>query len=211
MKKVVCLFIFTIGFNCVLAQNISCGILYGFNGYDVRIDNTSNGTAGYQGSNIGFLVDYQFKSNLGFRGNLIYNKVKADRYWNWTADFNEKVEDEYLFDESELKTLQLHALLRFDVSKTYNKGFYFIGGFNLNTILSAEFDGVSNNDFYNKVYLSGMLGFGVNFAKHFGIELIPELNLTNTMNSSGINNAGKNFGIHINLLLNNLNLSTAKK
>lgn len=196
MKKTVLSIILLIGFNYTNAQNLSYGTLLGFNAYDVEIDGPMVAGAGYSGLNIGGFIDYQLNNSFGVRGNLIYNSVKEDNYYI----LNGNQVAGYLFDEAEIKSLQIHTLLRYDVNKVYNKGFYLIGGFRITNILDAKFDGEKNEDFYKKVNFGGMLGFGVNFAKHFGIELIPEVNLTNTLESE--DNKAKNFGAFINLTVN---------
>lgn len=183
-------------FNYSKAQNLSYGTILGFNAYDVEIDGPINADAGYSGLNFGGFLDYQLNNSFGVRGNLIYNSVKEDNYYV----LNGNQFAGYLFDESEIKSLQIHILLRYDVNKEYNKGFYLIGGFRMTNILNARFDGQKDDNFYKKVNFGGMLGFGVNFAKHFGIEFIPEVNLTNTIDSE--NNKSKNFGAYINLTAN---------
>lgn len=178
------------------AQKVSYGAILGFNAYDLEIDGPINASAGYSGLNFGGFLEYQLNTSFGVRGNLLYNSVKEDYYYIVNGNQGSVV----LFDQSEIKSLQLHTLLRYDVNKEYNKGFYLIGGFRMTNILNAKFDGQKNDDFYKKVNFGGMFGFGVNFAKHFGIELIPEVNLTNTIDSE--NNKSKNFGAYLNLTVN---------
>jgi len=196
MKKITLIIIFFTSFNYSKAQNLSYGTILGFNAYDVEIDGPINAGAGYSGLNFGGFLDYQLNNSFGVRGNLIYNSVKEDNYY--VLNGNQVVG--YLFNESKIKSLQINKLLRYDVNKEYNKGFYLIGGFKMTNILNAQFDGQENDNFYKKVNFGGMLGFGVNFAKHFGIELIPEVNLTNTIDSE--NNKSKNFGGYLNLTVN---------
>ena len=196
MKKITLIIMFFMLFNYSKAQNLSYGTILGFNAYDIEIDGPINAGAGYSSLNFGGFLDYQLNNSFGVRGNLMYNSVKEDNYY--ALNGNQVVW--YLFDESEIKSLQIHTLLRYDVNKEYNKGFYLIGGFRMTNILNAKFDGQENDNFYKKVNFGGMLGFGVNFAKHFGIELIPEVNLTNTIDSE--NNKSKNFGAYLNLTVN---------
>lgn len=193
MKKITFIIMLFMLFNYSKAQNLSYGIMLGFNAYDVDIDGLIKGGAGYSGLNFGGFLDYQLNNSFGVRGNLIYNCAKEDNYYI----LNGNQVAGYLFDDSEIKSLQINTLLRYDVNKEYNKGFYLIGGFRMTNILNAKFDGQENDDFYKKVNLGGMLGFGVNFAKHFGFEFIPEVNLTNTIDSE--NNKSKNFGAYLNL------------
>lgn len=196
MKRITLIGMLFMIFNYSEAQNVSYGAILGFNAYDIEIDGSLNGGAGYSGLNFGGFVDYQLTSSFGVRGNLIYTSVKEDNYYV----LNGNQGTGYLFDESEIKSIQLHTLLRYDVNKEYNKGFYLIGGFRMTNIVDAKFDGQKNDTFYKKVNFGGMLGFGVNFAKHFGFEFIPEINLTNTLDSE--NNKSKNFGGYVNLTIN---------
>lgn len=183
-------------FNYSSAQNLSYGAVLGFNAYDIEIDGPLNAGAGYSGLNFGGFIDYQLNSSFGLRGNLIYTSVKEDNYYAINGNQGTFT----LFDESEIKSIQLHTLLRYDVNKEYNKGFYLIGGFRMTNILNAKLDGQENDDFYKKMNFGGMIGFGVNFAKHFGFEFIPEINLTNTLDSEI--NKSKNIGGYVNLTVN---------
>lgn len=196
MKKIILFTVLFLGFNYTNAQNINYGILLGFNGYDVDIDGPINGGAGYSSLNFGGFIDYKLTESFGVRGNLIYSSVEEDNYYI----INGNQVTAYIFDEAKITSLQIHTLLKFDVNKEYNKGFYMLGGFRMTNVLNAEFDGVKNDTFYKKTNFGGMLGFGVHFAKHFGFEFIPEVNLSNTLESK--NNKAKNFGAYINITIN---------
>lgn len=196
MKKITFIGLLFMIFNYSTAQNLSYGAILGFNAYDIEVDGPINAGAGYSGLNFGGFLDYQLNSSFGVRGNLIYSSVKEDNYY--VKNGNQVTG--YLFDESEIKSIQLHTLLRYDVNKEYNKGFYLIGGFRMTNILNAKLDGQENDDFYKKMNFGGMIGFGVNFAKHFGFEFIPEINLTNTLDSEI--NKSKNIGGYVNLTVN---------
>lgn len=195
MKKII-LFLLVIGGSTkVMAQELGYGVLLGFNAYDVEIDGPISASSGDSGMNIGGFADYQLNSSFGVRGNLMYTSVEESHY---TIEEGGSVY--YTFSAFNLKTLQLHALARYDVNKEYNKGFYITGGLRMTNILSAKGDGEQINDFYKKVNLGAMLGFGVNFAKHFGIEFIPEVNVTNTLDSK--ENKARNYGFYANLTVN---------
>jgi hypothetical protein len=196
MKKITFLFTLLMVCSFTTAQNLSYGPLLGFNAYDVEIDGPVSGGSGFSRLNFGGFIDYRLNDHLGVKGNLLYSDVTEDNYYV----VNGNVIEGYLFDQSRIKTLHLHTLLKFDVNKSYNKGFYLIGGFRATNVLDAKFDGEKNDDFYKKTHLGGMLGFGVNFAKHFGFEFIPDVNLTNTLDSD--NNKARNFGMFINLTAN---------
>lgn len=196
MKKITFLILLFSGLNNgAVAQELSYGALLGYNAYDIEINGPISAVNGDSGINIGGFVDYQLNSSFGVRGSLIYSSFHENTY-----SIKEGYSSFPYFDEANLKTLQVHALLRYDVNREYNKGFYLTGGFRMTNVLSAKIDGVKDDTFYKKANFGVMLGFGVNFAKHFGIELIPEVNLTNTLDST--DNKARNYGFYTNLTVN---------
>ena len=195
MKRFILSILLIGGSNCVTAQELGYGVLIGFNAYDIEIQGPLIATSASSGLNIGGFADYQLNSSFGVRGNLIYTRIKES---NYGIIENSSFYDTY--KSINIKTIQLHSLVRYDVNKEYNKGFYLIGGLRLNYILSAKSDDENLDKFYKKANLGAMFGFGVNFAKHFGIELIPEVNLTNTLDSD--DNKSRNYGFYANLTVN---------
>ena len=195
MKKIVLSLLLLNGLNYATAQDFSYGVITGFNAYDIEIDGPLTAADGRSGLNIGGFAEYQLNSSFGVRGNLLYSNVKE-------TDFGIIESGAFFptYSEVNLKLIQLHALVRYDVNKQYNKGFYLIGGLRINHNLSAKAGDENLEEFYNKANLGAMFGFGVNFAKHFGIELIPDVNLTNTINSN--ENNSRNFGFYTNLTIN---------
>lgn len=195
MKKIVFALLLFGGLNYAWAQDFGYGVLIGFNAYDVEIDGPLIAASGTSGLNIGGFADYQLNSSFGVRGNLLYTSVRETHYGivDGGVLYN-------LFGSAELKTLQFHALVRYDVDREYNKGFYLTGGLRMTNVLNAESDGEKLDGFYRKTNFGAMLGFGVHFARHFGIELLPEVNLTNTLDSD--KNKARNYGIYANLTVN---------
>lgn len=196
MKKITLIIMFLMIFNNSAAQNLSYGAILGFNAYDINIGGPINDGSGHSGLNFGGFLDYQINSSLGVRGNLIYNNIKETEHY---VVIRNQVTS-YLFDKAEIQAIQIQTLLKYDVNNDYNKGFYLIGGFRMTNILNVKLDGQKNDDFYKRASFGAMLGFGCNFAKHFGIELIPEVNLTNPINSE--ENRSKNIGGYLNLTVN---------
>lgn len=180
----------------ISAQKLHYGVLAGYSGYDIEIDGPLNSGGAVSDLNFGGFAEYQCNNRLGIRGNLVYSKIQEDDYY---AIVNGTVNGKFL-EEPQLKTLQLHALVKLDVRRTYNKGFYLISGFRMTHVLDAASDGDDVKDFYNSPTFGFMFGFGVNFAKHFGLELIPETNITNTIDVE--RNSAKNYGAYINLTVN---------
>ena len=187
-------FLFT--FISVSAQNLSYGALLGYNGYDIEIDGPAFSGGAISSLNFGGFGEFKLNNRLGLRANLIYSKVQEDDYY---ALIRGQGYAKFL-DKIELNTLQIHSLIKLDVRKDYNKGFYLIGGFRMTHILNAKSDGDEVDGFYKDSNYGVMFGFGVNFAKHFGLELIPETNITNTLDSD--NKKAKNFGAYANLTIN---------
>ncbi|WP_339887002.1 porin family protein [uncultured Flavobacterium sp.] len=196
MKKIILLTFLLFGLNNTNAQDLSYGALLGFNAYDVQIDGPISANSGFSGLNFGGFLEYQLNNNFGVKGNLLYSSVVEDNFITGsTSTFDGK-----LIDELKVNSLQIHGLLKYDVNSEYNKGFYLIGGFRMTNVLSAKADGEETEGFYKKSNFGAMLGFGVNFAHHFGLELLPEINLTNTLDSE--TNKTRNFGGYINFTIN---------
>ncbi len=196
MKKFILLSFLVFGLNYSNGQNLSYGAILGFNGYDIDIKGPLNAGAGYSGLNFGGFAEYQLNQRFGVKGNLLYNSVTEDNFYV----VNNGATSGNFIDELKVNSLQIHGLLKYDVSKEYNKGFYVIGGFRMTNVLSTKADGEKIEDFYKKSNFGAMFGFGVNFAKHFGLEFIPEVNLSNTIDSD--TNKAKNFGAYINFTIN---------
>ncbi len=104
------------------------------------------------------------------------------------------------YQKNKPKTLQPHALTKFDINKDYNKGFYLAGGLRNTFVLNAKSNAVDVKDFYKSSNFGAMLGFGVAFSKVTSIELLFEKNITNTLNVE--NNLTQNYGFYANLLIN---------
>ena len=195
MKKIIfgCLFLISY---VAKSQNLSFGPVIGANFYDIEIEGPVIGGSGGSYFNFGGFADYKLNNRFGVKSQLIYTNSEENSYNYYDSGYNEE-----LFSSAELKTLQLHALCKFDVRRDYSKGFYFVGGFRMTNILSAKSDeNVDLTDFYEKTNFGVLAGFGVTFLKNFSVELIPECNLTNTIASEG--NTAKNYGAYFNLSYN---------
>ncbi|HEU4790810.1 MAG TPA: outer membrane beta-barrel protein [Flavobacterium sp.] len=193
MKKIIIGLFFLVSYSG-LSQNLRYGAVVGANFYDIEIDGPL--IAGTAGSpfNIGGFVDYKLDKSFGIKVHLIYNTTFEGEY-NTTPGLIT------VFESAELKTLQLHALAKYDVRGDYNKGFYFVGGFRMTNVLDAESNENEDlSDFYNKVNFGGQLGFGTTFLKNFSFELVGDYSLSNTLAVD--NNKSKNFGCYGNLLFN---------
>jgi len=180
--------------NSVISQNLGYGPLIGSNFYGIDIKGSVSGGSGGSYFNFGGFVDYKFNNKLGVKSYLMYTNTQENSYYDDNIYQN-------VFNSAELKTLQLHALCKFDVRKDYNKGFYFVGGFRVTDVLTAESD--KNEDlsnFYEKVNYGGLFGFGTAFLKNFSFEVVFDYSLSDTVTANG--NESKNLGCYGNLLFN---------
>jgi hypothetical protein len=196
MRKIILTVVLLIVFQNVKAQEFSYGGILGIKPYDVEINGPISGGTGFSTLNVGGFLDYQINDSFGVRGNLIYSNSKESIYY--LKNGNQIVST--FFNQSKIKSIEFQSLLRYDVNHSYNQGFYIIGGFRITNILNVKLDGQKNDDFYKKINFGGMLGFGVIFAKYYGIEFIPDLNISNTLNSD--NNKARNFGFYLNSTIN---------
>lgn len=194
MKKINLLLLLVVATLTAQAQQFSFGPVVGFNAYDIEIEGPIVGGSAVSGLNLGGYADYQLNKRFGVRGMLTYNTLKENEY----AYFDSNQYD-VLFNDAELKTLQLHGLLRLDVAGEYNKGFYVAGGFRMVNVLSAKTDSQDVAAFYKKSNFGGLLGFGVTIARNFGIELLADGTLGSTLESG---DKAKNYGVYVNLTAN---------
>lgn len=205
MKKILILTFILFTINTANSQNLNYGIQLGGNAYDIEIDGPIYAGGGTSGVNIGGFAEYKLNKHFGARGVLLYSKTTESDCFAFVSG----VGNRKLFEQPELKTLQIHTLLKFDVRNEYNKGFYLISGFRMTKILEATSEGNDIKEFYKDSNFGFMFGFGVNFTKHFGLEIIPETNITNTVDSD--NNKARNFGAYGNFTVNLSTLFSKKR
>jgi len=134
-------------------------------------------------------------NHLGAKSYLLYtNTDNGDYTFYSNPDVN--------FKNTESKTLQLHLLLKYDVSKKYDKGFYTLGGLRVTNLLDVQSDQYSNLDdeFFKKTNYGILLGVGVNFAKHYSLELVGDRSISNPNRSDKYK--AKTLGAYFNFLIN---------
>ena len=65
----------------------------------------------------------------------------------------------------------------------------------------------NSDDFFKEFYLSSVLGFGINFGKYFGIEILPEIGPSDALksmeNKSIKTGAFLNFIVYLESIINN--------
>ena len=112
MKIIILSLLMLTGLNYATAQDFSYGVITGVNVYDIEIDGPLIASDGRSGLNIGGFAEYQLNSSFGVRGNLLYSNVKEN-------DFG-IIEGSTLtptYSEVNLKIIQLHALVRYDLKE----------------------------------------------------------------------------------------------
>lgn len=195
MRKILIGLLFLISIS-VVSQDLRYGVLLGANFYDIEIDGPLIAGSANSPLNIGGFVDYKIANRYGLKAHLIYNTTSEGSYVYYGSNDVQK-----FFDSAKLKTLQLHSLFKYDVKNDYNKGFYLLGGFRMTNVLDAKSDKNEDlRDFYNKVNLGYMFGFGTTFLKNFSFELVGDRSMTNTVDFE--NNKSRNWGCYANLLFN---------
>ncbi len=191
MKKLIVTTLLLFSLYKGIAQELSYGVITGWNFYDLEINGPFSGGAAISSLNYGGYAEYNLNNRIGVKFNLIYSNLTEDYIYYVKRGLYDS------YDEVEMSALNFQPLLKFDVSKEYNKGFYLLAG--------LQFTNVSVKDnfyeaFYKKNYYSGLFGFGVNFLNHFGTEVIITRNLSNTLTSSA--NTAQNYGAYFNFTVN---------
>jgi len=158
------------------AQEFSYGITGGVNGYNIATKNgpLSSVNDPYDNLNIGLFGGYQFSDRLGVKARLLYNSSNEEY----------AISDNFVFSEFsfDVKTIQFLPHLKLDVNSEYGKGFYLVAGPRLSIVTNAENEAEEDvKDFYNSSSLGVQLGFGVDFLKHFSIELFGDYGLNNIL------------------------------
>ncbi len=194
MKKITFILFLLLNTINSFSQKNSYGLLLGTNAYDIQISKVEKSGA-YSKYNIGAFFEHQINNHIGTKSYLIYNKTFEGDYRFYSN------ESPNLFNV-ESKTLQLHLLLKYDINNQYNKGFYTLGGLRVTNLLNSESDQYNNLDdtFFKKTNFGILLGFGVNFAKHYSLELVGDRNISNPNRSEKYK--AQNLGAYFNFLIN---------
>lgn len=196
MKKTITLLLFFILIYLnSFSQNLTYGPNLGWNNYAIEISGDFGAGAGKSAINYGGFLDYKLNDSFGLKTILLFNKTKETSY------YSNQIHN-ILYDEITLKTIQLHTLLKFDVNKDYNKGFYFLGGVRFTNLTSAKSDTNENlkDNFFKPTNFGALLGIGTIFMRDFSFEIVADYGFTNTLNSD--NSRSKNLGAVINLAYN---------
>lgn len=137
------------------------------------------------GINFGGFIEYQLNKRFGVKSNLVLNSIQSELDWEETYAIGNNYSTTVLSEKLRLNTLQLHGLIKFDVSRSYNKGFYLLAGTRINYVLNAkETEGSKDNvsDLFKKTNTALLGGFGVTFLKHFNAEVMMENGISNPIN-----------------------------
>jgi hypothetical protein len=179
------------------AQKFSYGVILGGNAYDIEVDGPISGGTATSSLNFGAFAEYQISNRFGIKANLISNKTTERHSYDISAPNGGG--DTRIFDKIELKTLQAHALLKFDFTDSYKTGMYLAGGFRMTSILDedAEDDTELLDGFYNSTNYGALLGFGINILKHFNVELLGDYSISNVIDSD--TSKPQNLGLYLNI------------
>jgi hypothetical protein len=181
----------------MFSQNLSYGVLFGVSYMDSEVKNSLNSvtevTSEKPNIHFGAFLDYQFSSRLGVKLNGQYNRSYEQYRLRYIPNPKET--------EFSINSIQLIPHLKFDVETEYSKGFYFLAGPRISFVLSAEDQ--SGNDvsnFYKGTNFGAQLGFGINIAKMFAIEIIGDYGFSDI--SEAEPTEIRTAGAYINLVAN---------
>lgn len=191
MKRIVLLSFLTLSTFLINAQEFSYGVVTGTSIYNNKIEGPLSTGAGF-GVHFGGYAEYQINDKFGVKSNLIYSLDRIDTYRsdNFSGTFDART-----------SSFQLHTLVKYDVNSEYNKGFYLLAGPRASFILNVkDEDGDKLENFYKSSNFGIQFGFGVNFATHYGLEIVGDYGLSNFLDSDS--NDGHNEGVYINFTIN---------
>ncbi|MEM6515206.1 MAG: porin family protein [Bacteroidota bacterium] len=195
MKKTY-LLIILLGFivNISEAQEYSYGLQVGTNFSSLLTDRdvifNENGSftiPEYAGFNVGVFGEYQFNEQFGLVTNLLYSNRGFDTSPNITVS-----------------SLSLNPNLKFDVNKSYGKGFYLKAGLIYSFILDGKSDTQDLSDTLKNSVFGATLGAGIDFSDIFALELLFDYAFTDlfdTNEKSKIFGANLLLSIHIQSLI----------
>lgn len=187
----------------MFSQHVSYGVLFGANYHDTKIKGDSGNIDEWISDkpniHLGAFVEYQFTNRFGVKLNTQYNKSHEKYQINYIPQ-TETV-------EHRIHSLELVPHLKFDVETDYNKGLYFLAGPRISIVLSAEDqDGDNVKDFYKSKNFGAEVGFGINIARTFAIEIIGDYGFSDVSKSEPITiraaGAYLNLNIDIESLIN---------
>lgn len=190
------------------AQKISYGLSLGANYISVETDGADeNLYAGDSYSpfnkkgipvNIGGYFDYSLNESFGIKTSLFYSR-NLDEY-SISGERGLTADVDFL-----ISSINFQPLLKFDVNKKYNKGFYLLAGPQVGFILNEKEDAADNfkfeGDFYKSTNIGANLGFGIQFSSLIGAEIIGYYGLSNWIDNENIDTstAGAYLNVYINL------------
>ena len=190
----------TIFINTTFSQKLKYGLYLGMNAYDIEIEGPYAASGGHSYINFGLFGDYQLSNRFGVKANIFYNKTRESNYDRYTGTYTSD-----LFGDVKYSSLQLQGLLKYDVRRDYNKGFYLLGGARLTNISKVTFE--ENREFedqlLNKTNLGAVLGFGTSITRYINFELMADKSISNPFNLTDAKSS--NVGVYGNI---NVNLSS---
>ncbi len=204
MKYFISLLTFLMVITFSNAQEISYGVSLGTNSYD--LDGNDLKTLSKRiGFNIGGYFDYKINNSIGVKGNLFISS-NEDRF---LFKGQENPDGSRVSIDIKSSFLIFSPQLKYDLDSNYGKGFYLLGGPRLSILLNSKNASNSDSieDFYKGMNFGGQLGFGTTFLKHFGIEILGDIGLSNILDSDDIDiktiGAYATLNINLESIINN--------
>lgn len=205
MKKIVAFAVFLVlTISGLSAQSISYGIMLGANFNNIEIDGEGlRGGASHSAFkepgvpiDLGGYVDFQLNESMGIKANVFYSKTLADYTLGRLGYTSERV-------DWVTSSVEVQPLFKYDVNKSYGKGFYLLAGPRLAFVFDQK--DVRNNlegdDFYKSVNFGANLGFGFTVSELIGFEITGNYGLSNLIDSSHFESttAGAYANLYFNL------------
>ncbi len=170
---------------------VDYGLKAGTGNYDVNTANIDSNGNFPLSTHIGGFVGLQFNESLGGVLNVAYNNSEESYGFRGSDQFDIKI-----------NTVQIAGHLKFDVNKSYGEGFYLLVGPRISFVGKATDEaGQEIEEFYANTRFAAQLGFGINFLKYFGFEVIGDYGLSNILDAEDFegNTAGGYVLLTVNL------------
>jgi len=204
MKRNLVLIIFTlITFN-LYPQKVNFGLNVGayYTDYEINGQISGGESTNAVPFTIGGFLDYQFNESFGIKSVALLDFATEEFIIQLSGLSN------FQFFTIKKTSLLITPLLKYEVNKDYNKGFYLLGGPRVSFVLSSkDNDGNKIDDFYNSTNFGAQLGFGTSLLEHFYFELVGDYGLSNTLDSDNSDaqtvSAYLNLGVNLESIFNN--------
>lgn len=198
------IFMLFVAYMPLRAQELTYGVLLGVHFKDIEVKGDGLSAGGtysafnYSGFplDIGGYIDFELDKSFGIKTNLFYSRA-VHEYTSHPTDY------QYLNIFLLMDQIHLQPMVKYDLNKDYNKGFYLLAGPRASFIISSKFIERSYGEadtFYKKTNFGLLLGFGSNFSRWMGFEIMGDYGISNLLDNSGWKT--RTIGANLNLYLN---------